>query len=169
MLLGGAARDHGHDNVATFSKGYVLIRKVVVRLDECVGYYLPWAPAEHKTKETISCVVKVASKRQPFIQVRCGGSEGYWILLHSVFLSLTSAMMLGVPTHFEGEDDVESAALSESSSWVALLRNTLLTEQSSLHTLNTNTSIANEARPRFGFLLKRYANAIIPKYASSSK
>ena len=40
MLLGGVARDHSHDDVVTFGKGYVLVRQVVVGLDKRRGDYV---------------------------------------------------------------------------------------------------------------------------------
>ena len=82
MLLGGVPREHSHDDVFTFCESHILVGEVVVGLDVCRGENLRYPATEHKTKETLSCLVNVAGKSQTFIERRVGGPKGYRMLIH---------------------------------------------------------------------------------------
>ena len=73
MLLRGVTRDHSYDDVVTFCESHILVGEVVVGLGERHGDYVPGAATEHKTKESISCFVKVAGICQTFIEREVGG------------------------------------------------------------------------------------------------
>ncbi len=73
MLLRGVPRDHSHDDVVTFCESHILVREVVVGLSERRGDYVRGAATEHKMKEPLGCLVKVAGTRQTFIERGVGG------------------------------------------------------------------------------------------------
>ena len=73
MLLRSVAREHSHDDVVTFCESHILVGEVVVGLGERRGDYLPGAATEHKTKESLGCLVRVVGKCQTFIERGVGG------------------------------------------------------------------------------------------------
>ncbi len=77
MLLRGIPRAHSHDDVVMFCESHILVGEVVVGLGECRGNYVLGAATEHKTKEPLGRLVKIAGKCQTFIERGVGGSQDY--------------------------------------------------------------------------------------------
>jgi hypothetical protein len=75
MLAGGVTCGHSNDNLLALGKGYMLVGKVVIGLDEGRGDYVGESPTEHETKEPAKCFVQVASKYLTFAVGRVGGSK----------------------------------------------------------------------------------------------
>ena len=86
MLVGGVARDHSHDDLVTFGKGYVLEGEVVVGLNEGRGEYVFSAVAEHETEEAPSRSVEVASKYPSLVGGGVRGSKYCRVLMHDYLL-----------------------------------------------------------------------------------